>query len=152
MSKPGCVYELIDPRTDETRYIGATVHPDKRLEQHKKDPVNPDLGAWLDELEASGLEPELNVLKRVSRDSLGDEEMAVIQSKAESCDLLNTEKGPKWSPRNDPPERLVGQRNSATTTVKMDGNGRVTIPARIRETLGVKGEEAYPEVEVRIDD
>ena len=39
-----------------------------------------------------------------------------------------------------------------TTTVKVDENGRCTIPVEVREALGFNGEKAYPEITVKYDE
>lgn len=41
---------------------------------------------------------------------------------------------------------------SATTTVKMDEQGRVIIPKAARQKLGIDGTERTVEVEVRVDE
>lgn len=40
---------------------------------------------------------------------------------------------------------------TATTTVTVDEQGRTTIPKPAREKLGINGERAKVEVEVRVD-
>lgn len=41
---------------------------------------------------------------------------------------------------------------SATVTVQMDTNGRVVVPKAAREKLGVDGDQATVELEVRVDE
>jgi len=41
---------------------------------------------------------------------------------------------------------------SKTATVKIDGQGRCTIPIEVREALAIDGQETYAEVEVHVDD
>jgi bifunctional DNA-binding transcriptional regulator/antitoxin component of YhaV-PrlF toxin-antitoxin module len=39
-----------------------------------------------------------------------------------------------------------------TTTVKMQEDGRVTIPANARKALGINGEERYLEVTIHVEE
>jgi len=41
---------------------------------------------------------------------------------------------------------------SKTTTVKIDEDGRCTIPVEVRESLGFNGEVVYPEITVHYND
>lgn len=41
---------------------------------------------------------------------------------------------------------------TATATVQMDEQGRITIPKPVREKLGVNGVETYVEIEVQVDE
>lgn len=54
------IYELIDPRTNDTRYIGKSNNPDKR--GHKFDKVGSHRYYWIKELELIGLKPILKIL------------------------------------------------------------------------------------------
>ncbi|MET9393750.1 hypothetical protein ABZY20_25625 [Streptomyces sp. NPDC006624] len=59
----GRVYALVDPRTDETRYIGQSVQPlGVRLGGHRKHP-SPRIRKWLDELRIEGLDPQIVVVR-----------------------------------------------------------------------------------------
>lgn len=53
----GTVYALVDPRDNETRYIGATVKPlTARLDGHFRRPAR-RVREWISELEVAGLSP-----------------------------------------------------------------------------------------------
>jgi bifunctional DNA-binding transcriptional regulator/antitoxin component of YhaV-PrlF toxin-antitoxin module len=39
-----------------------------------------------------------------------------------------------------------------TATVKLDENGRCTVPVDVRRALGINGEETYVEIEVTADE
>lgn len=58
------VYGLMDPRTDEIRYVGGSEEPTQRETRHYVSPDrnNPKLVAWIDELHHTDLEPELVIL------------------------------------------------------------------------------------------
>ncbi len=60
------VYELIDPQTGETGYVGITNNPNLRYQQHLggRD-RNGRKNAWLQQLLAEGVEPEMSILETV---------------------------------------------------------------------------------------
>jgi hypothetical protein len=57
------VYELIDPRTNEPRYVGITVNPNLRFEQHMSDKQNDKKRIWIQELSDARLEPRMKILE-----------------------------------------------------------------------------------------
>lgn len=60
------VYELRDPRTNAVRYVGQTVDPKGRYSGHCSgtNTGNPELHAWVMDLRASGLKPQMVILER----------------------------------------------------------------------------------------
>jgi len=60
------IYALIDPRTNEPRYVGATQDPEARLASHVSQCPSGETikDRWLRELKALGLEPELDVIDK----------------------------------------------------------------------------------------
>ena len=69
------VYALTCPITKQVRYIGQSVNPSLRYEQHLSAPGNPAMYDWLDELKASGLRPGLRIIERCAIDTVSDIEM-----------------------------------------------------------------------------
>ncbi len=63
------VYELIDPRTDEPRYVGMTSNPNDRMKQHLADSIsNLDKWIWIQELAKEGLKPYMRIAEIVYDD------------------------------------------------------------------------------------
>ncbi len=61
------IYELIDPITDETRYIGKSIDPKHRLNfGHLKDKYNSYKNNWIKALLKQNLKPILNVIDEVN--------------------------------------------------------------------------------------
>lgn len=59
------IYALVDPRTDEVRYVGCTVDPAHRLRGHRSyGRRGIKTHAWIAELEALGLQVKIRILKR----------------------------------------------------------------------------------------
>lgn len=57
------IYALIDPSTDEIRYIGKTVQrSDVRLQQHVESPTNANMRKWIANLRAVGMEPKIRLI------------------------------------------------------------------------------------------
>jgi len=89
MSKTGYIYTLTDPRTDEPRYVGATVDPTDRLRSHLRSPHTDDLEAWVEGLDAEGLTPEMNVINVADVADLSEKEQRALDQLSERFDLLN---------------------------------------------------------------
>ena len=61
------IYILIDPRTDEIRYVGKSIRPHQRLQNHMNEPpTNCHRSHWLHELKGLGLYPLLDVVESIS--------------------------------------------------------------------------------------
>lgn len=60
------VYELIDPQTDATGYVGITNNPNARYQQHLQGKDSNDRkNAWLQQLLAEKVTPKMNILEIV---------------------------------------------------------------------------------------
>jgi hypothetical protein len=60
------IYELIDPRTGEVKYIGQTKDPVARLNSHIAAGHLSDYDRWIIDLIESGHKPEMRIIKTVS--------------------------------------------------------------------------------------
>jgi hypothetical protein len=87
----GCVYALIDPRTNDPRYVGATKDPHQRLRRHLLNPPNEKMEQWIEELESEGLSPAMTLLRWADVQELRDEEQDILNRLFEEYELLNIE-------------------------------------------------------------
>jgi hypothetical protein len=62
-ANPVAIYALIDPRTDEIRYVGKTTQrSDVRLRQHFENPTNRNMRQWFKSLGFDGLAPKIRLI------------------------------------------------------------------------------------------
>ncbi len=62
---PYYVYELIDPRTNVTAYIGITYNADLRLQQHIHDNTNTKKSLWIQDLRYANLAPCMRIIEEL---------------------------------------------------------------------------------------
>ena len=58
------LYELVDPVSQETKYVGISVNPKIRYRQHLSCKVNPIKLEWVNKLKSQGLKPVMNILDK----------------------------------------------------------------------------------------
>lgn len=87
------VYGLVDPRTDQVRYVGKAADPEARLRQHLRPSslkLKSKKNSWLKAVIAAGLEPQLVIIDRVPEDQADDAERIHIWTYRElGYDLTN---------------------------------------------------------------
>jgi group I intron endonuclease len=72
--KPIKIYALIDPRTDEIRYVGKTNQKlQSRLTTHMNENSSCHRVHWLNQLKALGMRPKITVLENVPEDKAWQE-------------------------------------------------------------------------------
>lgn len=77
------IYALIDPRTQQCRYVGKTKNPKARMQQH----ANPKWGYglyrkhWVESVLASGYKPEMVVLEDVEGEAWRESEQFWIANR-----------------------------------------------------------------------
>jgi len=110
MSDRGYVYTLVDPRTQNPRYVGATENPRTRLSSHLSNPPNQKMQFWIGELNELGLTPNMNLIRVVDSNELQETESKLISSMSDEYNLLNvrTDTQDSWN------------ENEGSTMVKAD--------------------------------
>lgn len=64
-TSPIYIYGLIDPETEECRYIGKSERPVERLQNHMNDRSNCHRSHWLQSLKRRGMKPRMVILEVV---------------------------------------------------------------------------------------
>lgn len=64
-SKIVYIYGLIDPETLDLRYIGKSIRPLERLQNHMNERSNCHRSHWLQSLKARGLKPEMVIIEEI---------------------------------------------------------------------------------------
>lgn len=62
---PVYIYALIDPGTGEIRYIGKSIRPAERLQNHMNERSNCHRSHWLQSLKARGMRADMVILERI---------------------------------------------------------------------------------------
>lgn len=86
------IYGLIDPRTNELRYVGKSVRPIERLATHIREARSGSIlhsRRWIDGLTAVNLRPELLILEEVDGDANECERFWIASMKLAGCSLTN---------------------------------------------------------------
>ena len=84
------IYALKDPRDGQIRYVGKTANVSRRLKGHIRDGIISRKRAWLIDLVASGLIPEVEILEIANTENFSQREAAWIEKVAnEGCNITN---------------------------------------------------------------
>lgn len=94
----GIVYKLVDPRTGEPKYVGATTDPNNRMNTHMNQPTNDEMGEWVGELKEEGMKPIMQEIVEVPEGQIREEESRVLNELGEEYDLLNSQLESKYTP------------------------------------------------------
>lgn len=65
MSKPVFIYALVDPENGDIRYIGKSIRPEQRLQNHMNEVSNCHRSHWLQSLKRQALKPDLIILEEI---------------------------------------------------------------------------------------
>lgn len=109
------IYELVDPRTGEVRYIGRAKEPRKRLRAHitQSKKLDHHKDRWIRELAAEGLEPFLRVVDRCSQDDIYTLEQHYILEYREAGHRLTNLSDGGWGtmglPMSDETKAKIGR-------------------------------------------
>lgn len=106
------IYGLVDPRTQQLRYVGKTSKgTTRRLQSHLYDSARTHKTNWINSLKKQGLSPEVFVIEEVSGDGCDSEIHHIAYFRGIGCALTNDTAG------GDAP--MLGKRHSAETKAIM---------------------------------
>jgi len=84
------IYSLVDPITNEIRYIGKTIMPlSKRLSTHYRDKHLTHKTCWITSLKKVGLKPLIKSIEICDEETLTEREIYWISYFKEKCNLTN---------------------------------------------------------------
>jgi predicted GIY-YIG superfamily endonuclease len=92
MNKPVTIYALLEPTSNEIRYIGQSIDPDTRLKSHVQTSFTGTTkrDRWIRSLLVNGKHPMLQVISVVSPEEANEAEVrAIKQAKSEGAKLVN---------------------------------------------------------------
>lgn len=125
--KPVHIYGLYDPITGNLRYIGKSIRPEQRLQNHMNEISHCHRSHWLQSLKARGLKPDMEILETVSgcwpwQES---ERFWIRRMKELGCDLVNNTSGGDGVPglSGEGKERMLatwkGRKHTPETIAKL---------------------------------
>lgn len=115
------IYALIDPRTDEVRYIGKALRPTERFSGHIRDCRKHPRTQWIQGLRRNGLVPKLSILEGPCEDWSTAEKKWIAHYLSQGARLTNLTDGGEgvgtygW---------WLGKKMSAEARKKMSKSGR----------------------------
>lgn len=99
------IYALLDPRTDEIRYIGKTTDVSRRLRRHRTETGKTYRHNWLKQLRDDGLQPSIVILEVTLKEIWEQREAHWIKYFSEmGCRLTNLATGGNGAPGVSPSE------------------------------------------------
>jgi len=146
--KPVSLYLLVCPKTHQPKYVGQSVNPRTRLNQHlaqARKGVKRHLCNWLRSLIAEGLEPEILILEEVHGQEWPEREQWWIQHfRSLGCKLCNLTDGGEGIHGYELPEEVrakysawqVGRKLPEETRRKMsEARKGMKLPPRTPEQI-----------------
>jgi group I intron endonuclease len=116
MNREVFIYGLIDPRTNQLRYIGKSINPKLRLRKHISERNLHDSykDRWLRKLHENNLKPELIIIDLVTIDDWKYWEIFyILYFKSIGCILTNATNG------GDEPPSTKGRKHTEEAKIKM---------------------------------
>lgn len=149
--KPVHIYILIDPRTNEIRYVGKSIRPHERLTNHMNDKSECHRTHWLRELKAIGLRPRIEIVETLQGDWpwQDSERIWIAKLKHMGARLVNNTSGGDGAPDLPPETRerirqaSIGRRptaeQKARAVASRAANYRVSDETRRKHSAAMKG-------------
>ena len=145
-----CIYALIDPRTNEIRYVGKTDDLKTRIRRHNTEKGKDHRYYWIHQLHQCGLKPEVIILEVVTKENWQERERYWISFyRDQGARLVNIADGGNGAP---------GVKPSLETLFKMSesmkkswiGRPRVKITEEHRKVFTMEGRKHTPETKLKM--
>lgn len=145
------IYVLIDPETNEIRYVGKSNNPKQRLWRHlKKTRENEDCyrTRWINDLKSRDLKPHMEIIEEVPFDQWPERERYwIAYYREQGCHLTNTFEGGIGPGTHTPETRAkIGAAHRGKTGRKMPPFSE---EHRYKISLAKKGTKASEETKVK---
>lgn len=124
------MYSLIDPVTEQERYIGKTDTPQRRLKEHLQDRRKTHKSNWIASLLSRGLEPAMRILEEVPVTQWQERERYwIAYYRSLGCPLTNGSDGGDGIINPTPEDRA--KRSENTRRIMSDVNERARRVAKL---------------------
>lgn len=137
------IYTLIDPRTDQVRYVGVTFRGKQRFNEHMSRAVTggkTHRDSWIRSLITLNLRPIYQIIEVGSGDGWQDAERRWIAHYRETCDLVNHTDGGDGTPGYVPTPELREKWSAM----------RAGVPYSPDRAPAMKGKHHTPEAKAKI--
>lgn len=145
------IYALIDPNTQQIRYIGKSNDPTMRLYRHLREKQHTYKNMWIKSLKDKGLTPEIQIIEEVLIEQWQERERYWIAFyRAQGLDIANgTDGGDGVHGRKRTPEEKA--RISQSLIGNQRGKGyRPTPEQQLRKSAAMKGHAVSAETAEKI--
>lgn len=143
-----CIYALIDPETNEIRYIGKANNPEQRYKRHLRQSDDTYKQRWINDLKSRELKPILHIIEEIPFEQWEEREKYWIAFyQAQGNHLTNTHEGGSGGIYND---RNMAEKVSSKLKGRPSKLRGVKRPPRDPEwsakiSAGHKGKKQSPE-------
>jgi len=145
------VYVLVDPRTEEIRYVGVAKDTKVRLQTHiyeaKRAPGRNHRTCWIDSILRLGLKPILIVVETGCGNREESERVWIASFRAIGCELVNGTDGGEGAPGRVPSPETRAKQSAATKGRKKSPESVARMAAALR---GRPGHKVSPETRQKI--
>ncbi len=150
------IYALVDPETGARRYVGKSIRPAERLNNHMNERSNCHRSHWLQSLKRRGLRPRLELLEAVAEGASWQdaERRWIAHGRASGWPLTNNTDGGDgvpglpsetrarmrsvWLGRKHAPETIAKYRATRRGRRKFDAATRAEVERRLAAGTKVK--------------
>lgn len=145
---PVYIYGLVDPRSNELRYIGKTIDLGQRYRDHLKDKTTGHRGNWLRSLKRAGVKPVMVEIEQTDQENWAAAERFYIAFfRHAGCNLINSTDGGDdgWSHLPEVRKKISENSGSRRPEVKakISAHNHMRLSAESRAHHSQKMKEFY---------